>query len=341
MSRPLDGNGARELHGPPREGDQGSLGVCRNKGCSWQANVSKTEGGGSSTIRETNLRNRKDEVRPWYHSAMPDPTPPQTIGFRLEGSVEDGGRVRFRDLLEFLHRLRATLKRLEETVTGAGRPAVYYRIVDMEVSSAAIMLEAVPERLEEDPTSEILRRVDTGLTAILEDGPAPPWFDRELLETFKGLTAPLRRHVRGVHILRPARTFTLSRQFEVSIDRILGEDITSVGSISGFLDAINVHGVRHFHVYPLIGPSKVLCVFPEELLPDVRKGLKRHVIVSGVLRYKLHEAFPYQVDVESIEVLPLAEELPTLRSLRGIAPGAAGAFDSVAFVRRLRDAFEA
>ncbi len=272
---------------------------------------------------------------------MPDGPNPQTIGFRLEGSVEDGGRVRFRDLLDFLQRLRGALKRLEETVTGSERSTVYYRVVDMEVSSAAITLEAVPEELEQDPTSEILGRVDTGLAAIVENQPTPPWFDRELLETFKGLTAPLRRHVRGIHIVRPNRTFTLGHQFEISIDRILGEDITSVGSISGFLDAINVHGVRHFHIYPLIGPTKVLCVFPEKLLSDVRKGLKRHVNVSGVLRYKMNEAFPHQIDVESIEALPLAEELPTLRSLRGIAPEATGALDSVTFVRRLRDASEA
>lgn len=265
----------------------------------------------------------------------------RTIGFRLEGSVEDGGRVRFADLLDFLQRLRATLRRLEETVAVAERPAVYYRVVDMQVSSAAITLEAVPERLDGDPTPELLHRVDTGLAAILEGQPAPPWFDREILETFKGLTAPLRRHVRGIHIVRPTRTFTLGRQFEVSIDRILGEDVTAVGSVSGFLDAINVHGVRHFHIYPLIGPTKVLCVFPEQLLSDVRKGLKRHVNVSGVLRYKENEPFPHQIDVESVEVLPLAEELPTLRSLRGIAPEAAGALDSVAFVRRLRDASEA
>jgi hypothetical protein len=272
---------------------------------------------------------------------MSDRPGPQTIGFRLEGSVEDGGRVRLRDLLDFLQRLRGTLKRLEETVTGSERPTVYYRVVDMEVSSAAITLEAVPEELDRDPTAEILGRVDRGLAAIVENQPTPPWFDRELLETFKGLTAPLRRHVRGIHIVRPTRTFTLGHQFEVSVDRILGEDITSVGSVSGFLDAINVHGVRHFHIYPLIGPTKVLCVFPEKLLSDVRKGLKRHVNVSGVLRYKMSEAFPHQIDVESIEVLPLEEELPTLRSLRGMAPGATGALDSVTFVRRLRDASEA
>jgi hypothetical protein len=271
---------------------------------------------------------------------MQDPQTPRTIGFRLEGSVEDSGRVRFPDLIEFLQRLRAALKRVEGTVAGSDRSTIYYRIVDMEVSSAAIVLEGVPEGLERDPIPEILDRVDSSLSAVIEGHAPPPWLDRELLETLKGLTLPLRRHVRAIHILRPHRSFTLNREFETKVDQILGEDLTAVGSISGFLDAINVHGVRHFHVYPLIGPTKILCVFADELLPEVRKGLKRHVTVSGILRYKMNEAFPHQVDVESIEVMPLAEELPTLRSVRGLAPDATGPLDSVAFVRQLRDASE-
>ncbi|MBI4247370.1 MAG: hypothetical protein HY614_09290 [Candidatus Rokubacteria bacterium] len=271
---------------------------------------------------------------------MPEPQDPRTIGFRLEGSVEDAGRVRFPDLIDFLQRLRVALKRVEGTVTGSEHSTVYYRIVEMAVSSAEIVLEAVPEGLEQDLTPEILGRIDTSLSSVIEGGPSPAWLNRELLETLKGLTVPLRRHVRTIHILRPRRSFTLSREFELNIERILGEDLTAIGSVSGFLDAINVHGVHHFHIYPLVGPTKILCVFPDDLLPDVRKGLKRNVVVAGVLRYKMNEAFPHQVDVESIEVMPVAEDLPTLRSIRGLAPEATGALDSVAFVRQLRDAAE-
>lgn len=271
---------------------------------------------------------------------MSEARSPRTIGFRLEGTVQDGGRVRFPDLIEFLQRLRAALKRVEGTITDSDRSTVYYRIVEMEVSSAAIVLEGVSEGLEPDSIAEILDRVDTSLSTVIDGHPPPPWLDRELLDSLKGLTGPLRRHVRSISILRPQRNFTLDRTFERNVERILGDDLTALGSVSGFLDAINVHGVRHFHIYPLIGPTKILCVFSEELLPEVRRGLKRHLMVSGVLRYKMNEAFPHQVDVEAIEVMPPAEELPTLRSLRGLAPDATGSLDSVTFVRQLRDAGE-
>lgn len=265
---------------------------------------------------------------------------PRNIGFRLEGGSEDAGRVRFRDLVEFLERFAACLRRVDEAVTGSDKATVYYRVVDMQASSAEVILEALPMRSEYDAVPAILSRIDSALVSILEVGEMPEAFDRELLETFKGLSAPLRRHVRGIEIVRPARRFSITSQFEATIERILGEDLTAVGSVAGFLDAVNVHGVRHFHIYPMVGPTKILCVFSDELLPEVRKGLKRHVNVIGLLRYKKNEVFPHQIDVESLEVFPPAEELPTLRSLRGMAPEATGSLDSVTFVRQLRDASE-
>src|SRR2546428_14049022 len=99
---------------------------------------------------------------------MPDPQDPRTIGFRLEGSVEDSGRVRFPDLIDFLQRLRVALKRVEGTVTGSDRPTVYYRIVDMTVSSAEIVLEAVPEGLDRNFIPAILTRVRTSLSSVTE-----------------------------------------------------------------------------------------------------------------------------------------------------------------------------
>ena len=60
--------------------------------------------------------------------------------------------------------------------------------------------------------------------------------------------------------------------------------------------------------------------------------------MSGTLRYKQNEVFPYQIDVEKIEIHPPEEELPTLASLRGIAPDMTGSLDSVEFVRKLRNA---
>ena len=127
---------------------------------------------------------------------------------------------------------------------------------------------------------------------------------------------------------------------EANIDSILGEDITSEGSMEGFLELVNVHRQNNFYIYPTITPTRVACIFPLEMLPKVGQGLKRYVSVSGLMRYKKIEVYPHQIDVREIEIYPKENELPSLASLRGMAPNATGNLDAVTFVRRLRDAEE-
>ncbi|MGH8003743.1 MAG: hypothetical protein ACRECJ_03345, partial [Limisphaerales bacterium] len=62
------------------------------------------------------------------------------------------------------------------------------------------------------------------------------------------------------------------------------------------------------------------------------------VSVSGTLRYKKREVFPYQIDVKNLDIYPPSKKLPSLNSLRGMAPNVTGGLDSVTFIRKLRDA---
>jgi len=265
---------------------------------------------------------------------------PKTIGLKLEGSPEDAGRVRFRDLIDALERLHSCLRKVEGIITGSSKAAVYYRVVDMEAKSAEVVLEAVPWQPHNDPSEKILERVESGVNSIIEGQALPHGFDREILESFRALASPLKKRVRNMEIIRPARRLIITPQFEQNIERILGEDVTSGGSMAGFLDAINVHGVRHFYIYPLLGPTRILCQFPDNLLAEISRGLKCHVNVVGMLHYKKSDPFPHQIDVETVEAYPPVEDLPTLGSLRGMAPRATGSTDSVTFIRHLRDASE-
>jgi len=265
----------------------------------------------------------------------------RSIAFRLHGSPEDREMVRLGEFMEFLVQLKSCLNKVDSSLSRSDSPSVYYRITDLSADSASMTLEAVPLDLQRDYTVEILETVEGALNLIQERGESPEGFDQEILEAFKRLTAPLKRHVRKIDVIRPTRTTTITMQLAVSIDRILGQDITARGSLSGRLDSVNVHNILQFHIYPVIGPTKILCIFPDSLLPDVRKAIRNNVNVTGILRYKRRETFPYRIDVEEIEIYPPPQDLPTLQSIRGMAPNATGHLDSVAFIRRLRDASEA
>ncbi|MFQ5664389.1 MAG: hypothetical protein ACE5HL_11220 [Terriglobia bacterium] len=227
---------------------------------------------------------------------------------------------------------------MDSFVSEKDKPTTYYRIADLRSGSATIEVEAVPARKDEDYAARVVDMFVEGVVWLEEKGKAPPGFDRPLLEAFKELAKPLRRKVDRIELGRGRLKTKISKRIEVNIERIIGEDIVSSGSVSGYLDVVNVHDKNAFFIYPVVGPTKIECYFPDEILEKVKAGIKRHVVAAGTLRYKHNEVFPYRVEVQDLDVFPPEEELPTLESLRGAAPGITGTLDSVEFVRRLRDA---
>lgn len=262
------------------------------------------------------------------------------IALRLKGSPADNDKVRLIEFRDFLAKVSDCLNKIDLKVSKRGKPSLYYRITDLQAKSASVTIEAVPYRPELDNSVLILDSFVEGSVLIQEKKQIPLEFDRELLEAFRGLTATLNKHVTSIQIMRLNKTFEITKQLESNIESILGEDIISEGSIEGFLEAVNVHHQNNFYIYPTITPTRIACIFPIEMLPEVGQALKRYVSVSGLMRYKKIELYPHQIDVREIEIYPKENELPSLASLQGMAPKATGNLDSVTFVRRLRDAEE-
>lgn len=118
----------------------------------------------------------------------------------------------------------------------------------------------------------------------------------------------------------------------------LGPDEVTQGSISGMLELINIHASANtFRIYPIVGPKKVDCHFNKDKLDKAISGINHYVDVSGSLRRKSKDKFPYAMDVIEIEIYPDERELPSIFDLRGIAPNATGDIKSEDFVRRIRD----
>lgn len=111
----------------------------------------------------------------------------------------------------------------------------------------------------------------------------------------------------------------------------------SYGSVSGRLESINVHaGANEFFIFPNVGAKKVRCRFPAYLEHLAVNSVTSWVTVTGYLTYKRRDAFPTQIKVQSMDVHPPSEDLPTLSDLRGVAPRATGRLKSETFVRKLR-----
>lgn len=267
------------------------------------------------------------------------------IELKLRGSPDDEGKLRIDEFVEVLERVRVCLQKLDKHISSTRKITMFYRIKQLSSGSASVVIEAVPYKPRKNKSlirTPVLDRFAESIDSIQQQCKLPNWFkDKELLEDFKGLTSQFKKHVSSIEIRSNGKTFVITKQLETNIHKILGELIyTSKGTVAGYLDAINVHGIYYFFVYPSIGSTRIRCNFKEGLLTKIRQGIKRYVNVFGVLHYRQGEAFPTEIDAEDIEIYPKEDELPTLGSLRGMAPGMTGDLDSVAFVRKLREAYE-
>jgi hypothetical protein len=156
----------------------------------------------------------------------------------------------------------------------------------------------------------------------------------DALESFRALADPLRKHASRVVIGRT----TLSDRYSETISRLLDEVTSYEGSVSGLLERINVHDEKNeFVVYPPIANRQVPCLFHDELLPDIRRAIKRNVTVFGTVFYRPGGVLPSRVHARSIEIHPPDDELPDLHGVRDLGIWDTGGLSAVDFVRALRD----
>lgn len=140
------------------------------------------------------------------------------------------------------------------------------------------------------------------------------------------------QHGRTMGLKQPV--VSLVRNIDVVLD---ADELEEDGAISGRLEEINLHaGTNAFRIYPSVGPSKVICHFPKDLIGKAITAVNKHVNVYGKLKYKPRERYAQEVTVTDLEIYLDDAELPSLFDLRGIAPNATGGIPSEEFVARIR-----
>lgn len=257
------------------------------------------------------------------------------VTFRFRGRPEDEGFIRVGEFARFLEDVLKALHRVEGDV--APRSGTIYRLRRLETGSAVIEVEAVPRRNRLDRSRVVVGTFVAGLRALQTGAPVPEALHPSTLAAFGKLVEPLRTGAR-LEVLAEGAPFELSPALAERIAQLAAHDFAATGSVTGAVDALNVHEDLVFFLYPGVLPGKVACYFSRELLDEVRQAVKRHVTVVGRLLYQRGSALPHRVDVDELHIHPPEEELPAGVSLAGIAPHLTGGLESTDFVRRLRDA---
>jgi hypothetical protein len=261
------------------------------------------------------------------------------ITIQIQGSLADRGDVRLEDLVEELGTIRNALRETERMLTGSD-PSLYFRIVGLSHRSPAIIvLEAASDSTTEERTSQVAGKVVRHFTANLRFLSRKHRPSRTasvpVLESYREMTQPLQKHVTEVIIRAGKHSVVINESFKRTIESVLGPEETAYGSISGTIEAINIHCTNKFHLYPTIGPARISGRFRPRLRSKFTSALDKYVTIYGLLRYKTWDKFPFAVVAEDIEVHE--PPAPTLFDIRGMAPGATGNLTSDEFLDRLRD----
>ena len=260
------------------------------------------------------------------------------ISIQLSGDPSDEGYLLLNDFIAQFEAIRSALTTMEDHLKKKGDAKIQYRIVDISHNSPMLaVLEAVPQSKGNDISSQV---VDGFMDRIeqLNNGTIPKDFDYGMVQAFKKVGSPLKKHVSNVIMLSDYKKVELPKSYESQIEEMVGKDEIMLGTVSGVLEVLNIHaGANIFRIYPIIGPKKVECHFKNDALDKAIAGINRYVKVSGEKRYKKIDKHPYAVNVRDIEIYPDEQTLPSIFDLRGIAPNATGNISSEDFVRGIRD----
>ncbi len=264
---------------------------------------------------------------------------PNIFKIQITGAIQDEEHVRLSDFVDQLKAIKETLNELDKKFSKTSAPTVDYKIIDLShASPSAMELEAIPLDQTRDNSIPVINKFFEGIEKI-NMGYAPDDFDSDMLEHFSKIGRGFRRNINSIVFLRQESVVQVDRTFEAQIRKIVGEDEILDGSVEGALEMINFHGgVNKFNIYPMVGSIRVTCHFHHSLLREAINAVGKYVNVSGKLKYKKRDRFPYGVDVETIEIYPEESQLPSIFDLKGISPEATGNLSSEEFIRRLRNA---
>jgi hypothetical protein len=262
----------------------------------------------------------------------------RTITIQLSAEEDD---LRLDDFLEQMAPLKAALRETERLVAG-GEPTLYFRIKQLQKNSPAkVILEAVSdeegERSRPQYASYVVRSLTTNLRVILNKKRLPAKIDVPALDSYRDLAAPSEKRHLEVQLQCGDHTVTVGRQFREILDSIVGEDEFSYGSVSGKIEAINLHDRnRRVLIFPIIGASRVVGTFRNRDRKLFAGAVDKYVTVHGRLRYKTWDKHPYEINADGLTVHDM-ESSPTLEDMKGISPEATGSLTTQEYIDNLRD----
>ena len=153
---------------------------------------------------------------------------------------------------------------------------------------------------------------------ILDTGSPHPKFSDAALEDARAL-AESKDHggITGVAVIgrneagpQTERRVPVSKRVSAAVDQVLGAKYRGLGSITGSLEAINIHDVAFFNLYEAVHGKRVRCLFSlGKMTERAKDALGKRVVVMGEVA-STARGHPFSIRVSDLRILGDASELP-------------------------------
>jgi hypothetical protein len=275
-------------------------------------------------------------------SEKPRPSIP-TLSLKIETADTLSRNVNVDDFLKTAEKWLSALKAyaLEQG------ELVKWEIVDLKKSSAFIQVQPVTVKTHK-PAAKLVKTWDAGLRKIEKTGQPPTRFSSATLAALEEFVFSVPQNTvvsvgngRATAAL-PITSVTQLRVQEAAHRRPVKSqrEYVSHGSLRGRLAVLDSWKPeeRSFHLQLPFAPDRhVKCTYRDPaLVVPLGSGFEGMVEITGELRYKPDQPWPYAADVDRIRVLPRSPEV-SLRDLVGLIHLPEGT-DSVSYIRSVRDA---
>lgn len=262
------------------------------------------------------------------------------LQLRIEG---EQGQITLEAFVQVLNRARLVIEDIDSAVSEQPRGAFEWVITDLAMGSAIAEVEPRPRLPQADERLGLVvgHNFVSGLDSIERgDEHLPPYFTDTGLGRVKWIAQTLGRAGIGpFHALLNGgvgASATITEQAAVNVARLVEPRSTAIGSVSGNLEMISVHGPARYNVYDALTRRAVRCTFPRERLEEVASALGRRVLVSGIV-HRNQFGEPVKVERGQLGLLRSDAELPSTRDIAGLVPDLTGELASDEYVRRLRN----
>lgn len=224
---------------------------------------------------------------------------------------------------------------------------VKWEIVDLRKSSA--LVEVQPVRVSSGkPAPALVRHWEQGVKKIEETGKPAHKFTPESLSALRDFVfsipaSTIASFGNGPTSERRKVTPLTQRRIEQAVSAFPPEprhEYVAQGSLRGLLAVLDSWNPdeRSFRLKLPMAPAKpVKCTYRDaSLTAELGEGFEGMVEITGQLRYRPEQPWPFAADVEHITTLPRKPKV-SLKDLVGLIKLPDGQ-DSVSYVRSLRDA---